>query len=110
VRTGYRNQQLSKLWTAAHLKTEACGAYWKNVHLLCVRKLRKSTRLTEMPRIVLNRSEFADSAYAKEEEVVAVLDDATTWAKERFLHHLRPVESPASKPVRAPLSTISGFT
>jgi hypothetical protein len=57
--TGFKNAQISKLWSASHWKTDGCRIYWKDAHLVCVRKYRPS-QLT-LPTARRGRSLLADS-------------------------------------------------
>lgn len=51
---------------------------------------------------------MTDSAYAKEEEVLGVLDaKQKDWAKQRFLHNLKPTESHSSKMTVRPCLTFA---
>jgi hypothetical protein len=88
---GPRNSQVSKLWATAHWKEESCVQYWKDKHVLCVRKYRKSKPFPLHQAFRLheaNHVSVADSAYAKDEEVIALLGSQFPDIANRFLHKL----------------------
>ncbi|KAK9900743.1 hypothetical protein P389DRAFT_16946 [Cystobasidium minutum MCA 4210] len=71
---GFKNAQISKLWSSAHWKNDDCRDYWKDIHLVCVRKYRPN------------------STYAHVEEVRDVCGDEYA-----FLHELPPATSPLKR-------------
>lgn len=97
--TGFKNAQISKLWSATHWKNDACRLYWKDVHLVCVRKYRPSAsqptfiRCKTLVLMSWHPSIFVclrtDSTYAAYEEVSAITGD-----KYAYLHELPPTVSP----------------